>query len=1652
MESLHGYVRLWVIVVGASTAFWPDVVIGIEGIVINEFQVQGPSQYVELYDGGVGSTLLDGLALVLYSGASEAVYSQPLVLDSIQTSQTGYCLISFGPPLPSADVNSSTVLLSAGLNAIALYDQSGGRIIQAGSAVTDVDLVDAVVYGNSTNPQDSRLVSVLSQGQYPLQKSGPSIGNQDTSLGRCRGWRQVMHSSFRTGNLTPGSDNDCVLPSLVLNELNPTTSESGAQFIEIFDGGLGFQTTDGIMLVAYAGNRLGDSVHVSVDLTGYVTDENGFLVVTANDTNFGDVTSPTLNRPKVFIPRKATGIALHLGAPKRFAQGKPITDYHLIDAIVYQLDGGTVDHALLDVLTPGQDTVVDQDSTDDQDYSISRCYCCSTRNVSAFGRAPISPGAINRMCSIGNRTILETPPNAVRINEVHIGTSGSTDGDFVEIYDEGYGLTALAGKVLVVFIGTEEGGRSHRIVDLLRSATNSEGYLVIAPSSVSPASDFGNLNADWLRDGLDMQQVAGAVALYKRPVAGFTPGSGPTMDGLLDAVVFGNKSTLTLGLLDRLLPGQAIAQNFLPDTGSSILRCYSLHPLDQAAFAAGSPSPVAANTCPPPPCYLNELNSLSSSSSGVFVEFACAGLPYFPLDTVIAVMWNSDVIIAGPLARRRTNKDGFASSNFNRIGRVPNAFALALYYSPHAIDLLDENKEVRLTSTGLLDAVVVEKEGNQEDLTDWLSVLTPGKPPVREDEAFSHRDESLSRCMVDGDWTFVLAHVSRDSRNHCPTRDNPDVLINEINLPEREQFIELFDLGSGFTLLDDFLVVLYSAAGNALQVISLAGYTTDARGYFVLGVQDAHNIGGVYYEFAEGFIDPNSGGVALYRTEGGSFTLLVGDMVTTQGLVDAVIYTNDQGNLGPALYTLMSDDTSLGLDSGDLHFSRCLSGEYRSSSAFSGDRPPTVAAMNDCPVYPSRDVIINELNFGEPSSTPEAYAELYDGGRGNTPLTYLTLVAFAAIDNNGAYQTVDLSGYQTNEQGYFLVGSHDSADLVVTLERTYGTRFEPHGAGAIALYRSHPGVFYHAAPATKRSLLDAVVYTLDTEEETTLVDDLLPSGSFIIFEDESLAEEDGTDESISRCFDANRLSQSAFKLTTPTPKGPNSCGPEEPTPAGIFVSEVNVKSPPGRGFVELFDGGQGSTSLDGYLLIFYQAPRDRSFYEVDLTGKRSGSSGYLVIGGSGVTPTPDVIADDLSFPDGPGAVAVYRGTIDLFPLGTVATSRSLVDVVVYGDPQDRADGLIAKLVPGQIQAYENSELVNGEDVSLSRCISQSPLNVAAFVSTLKTPGSPNNCDALYKPVYINEISPHGAPSERFIELYNDGAGYSSLDAIVLLLLEEGFNIPYSVIPLTGNRTDSNGYYLIENVTELRPIGQVALYRGDYATFNTGRAPIGSMVDQQTYSTHGVDIALLEGSSTVSKETFSRCNRCQSSLGSYLPLAPASPGYKNLCPISAFGTQVTVTLTDASYDAWNSDSTLKPALERVLAKGINSQCRCGFTVDYFCDPKLLEGSVVYQANMYATGPGQSKLLNKSFRAFLMETDKITVDGKAYTVAKPASGTPVYVVVLPVLFAVIVIIALIIAAGYFVKKRKSASRFDDDVKLEERNHNVEFDNPSYTNDGK
>ena len=74
---------------------------------------------------------------------------------------------------------------------------------------------------------------------------------------------------------------------------------------------------------------------------------------------------------------------------------------------------------------------------------------------------------------------------------------------------------------------------------------------------------------------------------------------------------------------------------------------------------------------------------------------------------------------------------------------------------------------------------------------------------------------------------------------------------------------------------------------------------------------------------------------------------------------------------------------------------------------------------------------------------------------------------------------------------------------------------------------------------------------------------------------------------------------------------------ETPPPTSVIINEVDADTPgtDAAEFVEIYDGGAGNTSLDGFALVFYNGSNDLSYGSVDLDGLTIGSDGYAVVCG-----------------------------------------------------------------------------------------------------------------------------------------------------------------------------------------------------------------------------------------------------------------------------------------------------------------------------------------------------------------------------------------------------------------------------------------------------
>lgn len=163
-------------------------------------------------------------------------------------------------------------------------------------------------------------------------------------------------------------------------------------------------------------------------------------------------------------------------------------------------------------------------------------------------------------------------------------------------------------------------------------------------------------------------------------------------------------------------------------------------------------------------------------------------------------------------------------------------------------------------------------------------------------------------------------------------------------------------------------------------------------------------------------------------------------------------------------------------------------------------------------------------------------------------------------------------------------------------------------------------------------------------------------------------------------------------------------------------------------FIELYDGGVGNVSLNGYVVVFYNGgdANNASYFAVDLAGKQTNADGFFVLGNAAVSPAPGLVFANNSLQNGADAVALYFGSpVSAFPNGTPPTTTNLRDAVVY-DTSDADDAdLIAALTPGQPQINEND---NGAGIteSISRLPDGgTPLQTTTYKAQTPTPGTFN---------------------------------------------------------------------------------------------------------------------------------------------------------------------------------------------------------------------------------------------------------------------------------------------------------------------------------------
>ena len=234
-----------------------------------------------------------------------------------------------------------------------------------------------------------------------------------------------------------------------------------------------------------------------------------------------------------------------------------------------------------------------------------------------------------------------------------------------------------------------------------------------------------------------------------------------------------------------------------------------------------------------------------------------------------------------------------------------------------------------------------------------ITVQVNGDTEFEMDEDFIVR---LSMLSASGrNVVFSMNGSTLDGTGTILNDDLPPVIINEVDSDtegaDMLEFVELYDGGVGNTPLDGLVLVFFNGANDqSYRSIDLDGFSTDANGYFVAGNS---GVTGVDVIFSNGTLQNGADAVALFVGNASDFP--AGTPVTTNGLVDALVYDTGQGDDAGLLVLLNAGQPQVNEDANTLSPCQSLqrlpngSGGLRNTSSYVA-MPPTPKAANQLPV------------------------------------------------------------------------------------------------------------------------------------------------------------------------------------------------------------------------------------------------------------------------------------------------------------------------------------------------------------------------------------------------------------------------------------------------------------------------------------------------------------------------------------------------------------------------------------------------------------------------------------------------------------------------------------------------------------------------------
>ncbi|RXN21811.1 hypothetical protein ROHU_006888 [Labeo rohita] len=542
----------------------------------------------------------------------------------------------------------------------------------------------------------------------------------------------------------------------------------------------------------------------------------------------------------------------------------------------------------------------------------------------------------------------------------------------------------------------------------------------------------------------------------------------------------------------------------------------------------------------------------------------------------------------------------------NSVQNGPDAIAL---YGPNWVPVPEGGN---VSGVGLLDAVVYTSRKSVDGADGLASVLTPGSVPYVEDEAALEGDESIQRCWQSENlWTFYTGPPTPAWVNHCPPPTPAGIWINEVDLSGSDWrgHVEL-SVGQAN---GSFSLVFYDVTTDLIS--TTLEFNAKGPEIFTVSVN------------AASLSVPQSAALALYKGPASAFPK--DGPLSHEQPIDAFVYSdsthkpsdNLTETLVPGRKPFILADSFL---TAGLHVSRCGVAEWTRDPGLFVERPRSPGKPNDCiwfqscplnmmsgriqpPIHSDVDFLLNEINTDSPGGAEdEEFIELWHPSGFRMSLDFIWLVMING-QTGMVYYELELNGYYTDNDGYFLIGSSKFGPDIRIPPNTI-----QNGPDAIVLYRSKSPPSKEGQNIPKSGLLDAVVYrTRGSDKKLSELTEALTPGQLPLLEDISALPED---ETLSRCG-TKRVNLNAFRVTSPTPRKQNNCPPKPtipPPPDSLVINEwgeiSRVNHSQGTLFLEL--SGPPSTPLNGLVVVFFG--EDNMELSVPLTGS-TGSDGFYLV-------------------------------------------------------------------------------------------------------------------------------------------------------------------------------------------------------------------------------------------------------------------------------------------------------------------------------------------------------------------------------------------------------------------------------------------------------